>query len=337
MTEVYGNATEFSDHLYIRLAKRVDEGEAGAIRARWDFGHALLAERHANGGKQLPDGRLDEICSLVGKSRTTVSDWVLFAERYEDQEVSDTSDTWREICGKLHSGENDYGERRSQRSAEWYTPAYVIEAARAVLGDIDLDPASCAKANETVQAAEYFTEEDDGLNRPWHGRVWLNPPYQGKAGAFASKLAESYASGDIKAGILLITALTTDTQWFRALWDGVLCFTYGRIKFDGEGGNSNTAGSVFVYFGPDPATFQGEFERFGAVVERRQRLWHAQPRPRRSKSTACGSASSPKSWPIPPSVKATGTWCCNTGAPLAITRTAPSLRSGWKSRWTPGS
>lgn len=265
--------SELSDQLYLNLAKRVDEGEAGAIRARWDFGRALLAERQANGGKQLPDGRLDEICELVGKSRATISDWVLFAERYEDQEVSNALETcgsWREICARLHSGENDYGERRSQRSAEWYTPAYIIESARRVLGAIDLDPASCEQANQTVRAAEYFTEEDDGLARSWHGRVWLNPPYKGMAGAFAAKLAESYQSGEIKAGILLITALTTDTQWFRALWDGVLCFTYGRIKFDGEGGSSNTAGSVFVYFGPEPDLFQHEFEQFGAVVERRR-------------------------------------------------------------------
>lgn len=262
----------FSQAHYRKLGERVRQGESGAIRARWDTGQSILAERQANGGKQLPDGRLDEICADVSYGRAEVTDWVLFAERYEDQEVStivETCGSWAAIRSKLHSGENDYGERRSQRSAEWYTPGHVIEAARRVLGEIDLDPASCEQANETVRAAEYFTEEDDGLTRDWHGRVWLNPPYQGKAGAFAAKLAESYASGDVKAGILLITALTTDTRWFRALWDGVLCFTYGRIKFDGEGGSSNTAGSAFVYFGPDPDAFQREFGEFGAVVERR--------------------------------------------------------------------
>src|SRR5262249_56141272 len=60
---------------------------------------------------------------------------------------------------------------------EWYTPARYIELAREVLGEIDLDPASSAKAQEIVKAQRYFTLEQDGLIRPWHGRVWLNPPY----------------------------------------------------------------------------------------------------------------------------------------------------------------
>jgi hypothetical protein len=45
-----------------------------------------------------------------------------------------------------------------------YTPAAHIEAARAVLGTIDLDPASNAQAQQTVKAEQFFTPEDDGLN-----------------------------------------------------------------------------------------------------------------------------------------------------------------------------
>jgi ParB family chromosome partitioning protein len=48
---------------------------------------------------------------------------------------------------------------------EWYTPPEYIEAARAVRGEIDLDPASSDIAQKTVKALHYFTLDDDGLNR----------------------------------------------------------------------------------------------------------------------------------------------------------------------------
>jgi hypothetical protein len=63
-------------------------------------------------------------------------------------------------------------------SGERFTPKYIVEAARATLGNIDLDPASCARANEIVQADTFFCRGDDGLNENWSwcGHVFLNPP-----------------------------------------------------------------------------------------------------------------------------------------------------------------
>lgn len=66
--------------------------------------------------------------------------------------------------------------RHSSSTPEHYTPGHVVEAARATLGEIDLDPASCEAANRVVQAKRYFTKNDNGFIQPWSGRVFLNPP-----------------------------------------------------------------------------------------------------------------------------------------------------------------
>lgn len=66
--------------------------------------------------------------------------------------------------------------RHSMDSPEWYTPLPFIEAAREVMGGIDLDPASHEEANRNVKATRYLTEQDNGLTCQWHGRIFLNPP-----------------------------------------------------------------------------------------------------------------------------------------------------------------
>lgn len=66
--------------------------------------------------------------------------------------------------------------RHSSASVDHYTPPAVTEAARKVLGRVDLDPASSERANTLVQAKRIFTLEDNGFARPWHGLIFLNPP-----------------------------------------------------------------------------------------------------------------------------------------------------------------
>jgi hypothetical protein len=152
-------------------------------------------------------------------------------------------------------------------SDEHYTPRQYLDAARQVLGGIDLDPASCAEANEVVGATTFFSADDSGLARPWAGRVWLNPPYGRRVGDFVAKFVDEYSSSRI-SGIILVNAHCTDTDWFQPLWDGVLCFTNHRINFYGDDERSgSTHGSAFAYFGPDGMRFARTFRQFGAVVE----------------------------------------------------------------------
>lgn len=161
--------------------------------------------------------------------------------------------------------------REEGYSDEWYTPIDVLNAAREALGGpIDLDPASSAEANRTVQAARYFSLADDGLARPWISpRVWQNPPYS-RSGAFLTKLIRHHDAGDVIAAVVLIPA-STDVDWFADLWPFPICLRKGRTQFrqSGRRGSSqNNHGSAFAYLGPDPAAFRRAFCRFGPIVRR---------------------------------------------------------------------
>ena len=158
----------------------------------------------------------------------------------------------------------------SSISNEWFTPAKYIEAARQVMGEIDLDPGSCAKANEAVKATVYYDKEANGLEQEWRGRVWLNPPYGGLAPAFAHKLIDEYHAGRTTAAIILLNADTTENKWFARLFDYPLCFVFGRIGFINHGLEKigNAHGSLFAYLGPHEDRFVAEFKQFGPVVKR---------------------------------------------------------------------
>jgi hypothetical protein len=51
------------------------------------------------------------------------------------------------------------------KSPEWYTPQQYIDLARDVLGEIDLDPASCAEANRIVRVTRYYDIHDNRLTK----------------------------------------------------------------------------------------------------------------------------------------------------------------------------
>jgi len=154
---------------------------------------------------------------------------------------------------------------------EWYTPAVYLDAARHVMGGIDLDPASCALANETVRAAQYFTKEDSGLSHRWDGAVWLNPPYaQPLIGQFVDKLRLELPNID---AAITLTNNATETTWGQSLIHHcqVICFPAGRIKFIDKTGAKSGAplqGQMICYFGADVDSFTSAFCGFGQILHR---------------------------------------------------------------------
>jgi len=155
---------------------------------------------------------------------------------------------------------------------EWYTPADYIEAARAVMGTIDLDPASTEEANKVIRATKFYSIEENGLAHPWHGKVWMNPPYaSGLIEKFSEKLATSYSQGDVPEAIALVNN-ATETGWFQsmAVVTTAICFPSSRVKFwapDGKVG-APLQGQGILYFGSNGVQFHNEFNKFGLVLWR---------------------------------------------------------------------
>ena len=163
----------------------------------------------------------------------------------------------------------------SSASVEWYTPAFYVEAARKVLKNIDLDPASNNLANKTVKAKKFFAANDCPLERNWAGKVFMNPPYgiekgESVAAMFCNKAIEEYEAGRVSEAILLVNSVHSQ-KWQEPLFDHVFCLVDHRIKFiagDGTENENPTFQNIFVYLGPRKREFAAVFSDFGYVAER---------------------------------------------------------------------
>jgi len=132
-------------------------------------------------------------------------------------------------------------------TSDWYTPPEIFKALGLVF---DLDPCSPGLGLCFVPAKRIFTEADDGLQQPWSGTVWLNPPFGGRRGQ-VPWLRKFFTHGD---GIALCAARTS-ADWFHEVVvpnAQVLCFPNGKTKFhrpDGSIGKEPGTGIVLIGVG----------------------------------------------------------------------------------------
>ncbi|OXS28348.1 MAG: hypothetical protein BCS36_01210 [Desulfovibrio sp. MES5] len=126
---------------------------------------------------------------------------------------------------------------------EWLTPPEIIHA----LGPFHLDP--CApRFRPWDTACEHYTASGDGgLNAPWVGRVWLNPPYGKETFKWLARLAEH------GKGIALIFARTETIGFHSTIWEkaDAVFFFKGRLRFHyvtGEQGGAANAPSCLVSY-----------------------------------------------------------------------------------------
>lgn len=205
----------------------------------------------------------DEAEELTGITAMQVSRWAKRLTNREQYKEFLYGAAYRKAMMAAHNPQKAGGED------EWYTPSNYVEAARKVMGCIDLDPASSHAAQETVQAERFFSIENDGLTQEWGGKVWMNPPYSDPLiHHFSEKLIAEVTADRVQQAIV-VTHNCTDTLWFHRLEEisAALCFTRGRIAFvDPQGDRTSpTRGHVFFYIGDDVEKFSEVFKQFGFI------------------------------------------------------------------------
>jgi hypothetical protein len=98
-------------------------------------------------------------------------------------------------------------KRGNMANDEMYTPNWIFEALKT---EFDLDVASPENGTGIVPAKQFYSIKDNGLIQPWHGLVWMNPPYS-KPSPWVDKWL-SHQNG------LALLPLSGNSKWFRKLW-----------------------------------------------------------------------------------------------------------------------
>lgn len=131
----------------------------------------------------------------------------------------------------------------SSKTDMWATPQDFFDALDAEF-HFTLD--ACA-VKENSKCAAYYTPEQNGLDQPWTGQVWCNPPYGRNVGQWVKKAHDTASGGGF---VVMLLPARTDTRWFHDYIYGKteVRFIKGRLKF-GSCQNAAPFPSMVVIFG----------------------------------------------------------------------------------------
>lgn len=200
---------------------------------------------------------------------------------------------------------NQINSQHLHLTNEHYTPVEITQLYSQLIGkQIDLDPFSCEKANQIVNARNYYSKENDqnGFLLPWYGSTFANPPgsfvdlstyLPAKRGASSMAAAFDKAESEYLAGNveqILFVAFSLELLTKRpSIANYPRCFVNttghenyphlvtggGRLKYldaNLELQKSPTHGSFLIYFPPKGSerlyslAFSELFSSFGSVV-----------------------------------------------------------------------
>lgn len=138
------------------------------------------------------------------------------------------------------------------QSDDWWTPKFIFDH----LGlTFDLDPCSPGVGLGFVPARRIYTKVEDGLRQPWHGLVFMNPPFGGRNG-HVPWLVKFL---DHANGIAIVRAYTSSGWWHSHVVPRaeLLLFPRGKTQFirpDGSIGKAPGHGVALIRMGEPACT-----------------------------------------------------------------------------------
>lgn len=173
----------------------------------------------------------------------------------------------------------------------------LVASAHALLGGIELDVASSKVANSYVEAQNYYTPTEDGLNcQQWYGRVYLFPPsgayfwdkkmqrwkmtrtssptLASSHAVWFRKLYKTWISGQIEQG-LYFTNCPDMIRYEQNIFDFPMCILKTAptlLKNTSEGVSKHkTCTSFLVYLPPMDSSAEAT-EKFIAIYSEKGRV-----------------------------------------------------------------
>ena len=136
------------------------------------------------------------------------------------------SGSWS-VCIRRKAGKGNHVAEHENcigETSEWYTPPEIFAALRLTF---DLDPCSPG-AGHWVPAKKIYTAVDDGLVQPWHGLVFMNPPFGGRNGHVVW-LQKFFRHA---CGVAIVRAYTSSAWWHAEMHKAeMILFPRGKTKF----------------------------------------------------------------------------------------------------------
>ncbi len=97
--------------------------------------------------------------------------------------------------------------QEARTSDDYWTPKFIFDAIGLTF---DLDVACPPEGPTHTPCHAYYTQADNGLTSPWHGTVWMNPPFS-QSTPWVTKFI------DHGNGIALVPF--AKSKWFERLWN----------------------------------------------------------------------------------------------------------------------